>query len=355
MVKQHLLPHAMARLSAVDAPSEEAIAVERMIRRIARRDRPMIVGPWVSEVGFELLYWIPFLRWAVEYGALDPHRLVIVSRGGCAEWYRDVAGRYVDLFDYYTPELFREKSEQRRTAGRPKPRMMTEFDRDIVKLVRQTLHLGNSDLLHPMHMYRLFQAYWQSRVPLESIDRFLRLRALSPLDTSDVAGSLPDEFVAARFYWNDAFPESDDNRRFVGDLLAALTETTDVVLMNPSMPIDDLRDVPVTQRRRIHSIADLLSPRTNLDVQSKVIARSRAFVGTHGGLSCVGPLYGVRSLSFYSTLQPDSIRHLELARRAFSGMKAGSYLALDVNDLETLQAALGAHHAAIAQVAQRRV
>jgi hypothetical protein len=219
----------------------------------------------------------------------------------------------VDLFDYYTPDLFREKSEQRRTGGRQKPRTMTEFDRDIVKLVRQTLHLGNSDLLHPTHMYRLFQGFWQSKAPLDAIDRFAPLRPLPAIDTSDVAGSLPNEFVAARFYFNDAFPDTEENRRFAGNLLASLAESTDVVLMNPATRLDDLQDVPVTQRRRIHSIADLLSSRTSLEVQSKVIARSRAFVGTHGGLSYLGPLYGVRSLSFYSTTRPDIVRHLELA------------------------------------------
>ena len=355
MVKQHLLPHAMARLSAVDAPSEEAVAVERMVRRIGRRDRPVIVGPWVSEVGFELLYWIPFLRWAIAAGAIDPQRLVVVSRGGCSEWYRDISGRYVDLFDYYTPELFREKSEQRRTAGRQKPRTMTEFDRDIVKLVRQTLHLGNSDVLHPTHMYRLFQSYWQSRSPFDAIDRFVPLRPLPPITTAELAGSLPADFVAARFYFNDAFPDTDANRQFASELLTSLAESTDVVLLNSGIRFDDLHDVPIPQRRRIYPITDLLSPRTNLDVQSKVIARARAFVGTHGGLSYLGPLYGVRSLSFYSEARPDIGRHLELARRAFNAMRPGSYVALDVNDLDTLQAALGAAHEAVAGVARRRL
>ena len=55
-----------------------------------------------------------------------------------------------------------------------------------------------------------------------------------------------------------------------------------------------------------------MSPRTNLDVQSKVIARARAFVGTHGGLSYLPPLYGVKSLSFYS----DAARVLDAAPRA---------------------------------------
>jgi hypothetical protein len=336
----------------VDAPSEEAVAVERMIRRIARRDRPIIVGPWVSEVGFELLYWIPFLRWAVASGAIAPQRLVIVSRGGCGDWYRDICGRYVDLFDYYTPELFREKSEQRRTAGRQKPRTMTEFDRDIVKLVRQTLHLGTSDLLHPTHMYRLFQGFWQSKAPLEAIDRFMQLRPLPAPDTSDLAGSLPHTFVAARFYFNDAFPDTAENRRFVSDVLTSVADSTDVVLMTPAIRLDDLLEVPAPQRRRIHAIGDLLAPRTNLEVQSKVIARSRAFVGTHGGLSYLAPLYGVRSLSFYSTARPDVLRHLEAARRGLNAITAGSYVALDVNDLGTLEAALGAHHEAIAAVAR---
>jgi hypothetical protein len=353
LVKQHLLPHAMARLSAVDAPSEEAVAVERMIRRIARRERPIIAGPWVSEVGFELLYWIPFLRWATTVGGIDPQRLVVVSRGGCADWYRDVSGRYVDLFDYYAPELFRQKSEQRRTGGLLKPRTMTEFDRDTVKLIRQTLQLGNADLLHPTHMYRLFQGFWQSKAPLDAVARFAPLRPLPTIDPSDVVTALPDDFVAARFYFNDAFPDTETNRRFVAELVSAIAESTDVVLLNPSTRLDDLYDVPVPQGRRIHSIAELLSPRTNLELQSKVIARARAFVGTHGGLSYLGPLYGVRSLAFYSRTRPDIARHLEVARQAFGAMRAGAYVALDVNDLGTLQAALGAHHEAIAGIVQR--
>ena len=55
--------------------------------------------------------------------------VALVSRGGCSEWYRDISRRYVDLFDYYTPELFREKSEQRRTAGRQKPRPTSRCSR----------------------------------------------------------------------------------------------------------------------------------------------------------------------------------------------------------------------------------
>jgi hypothetical protein len=353
--KQHIVPRAVSRLSAVDAPTEEAVAVPRVLQRIERKDRPIIVGPWVSEVGFELLYWIPFLNWVREHRAFDPDRLVIVSRGGCAAWYRDIGTRFVELFDYYSPEQFRQKSEQRITDGKPKPRTMSEFDRNTIKLVRQGAHLPHCELLHLMYMYRLFHKFWQSRAAVESVEHFTMHKPLPRIDTSELAGHLPDDYVAVRFYFNDVFPETEPNRRFVVELLNLLAETTDVVLLGSSIQLDDHHDVPVTARGRIHDISHLMSPRTNLDIQSKVIARARAFVGTHGGLSYLPPLYGVKSLSFYSDPRPHTVRHLELARRAYTRMHPGSYVALDVNDLDTLRAALGEQHEAIAGLARRRL
>jgi hypothetical protein len=335
--KRHIVPRALSRLSAVDAPSEEAVAVPRVLHRIARKDRPIIVGPWVSEVGYELLYWIPFLQWVTSRRLLDADRLVVVSRGGCAAWYRGVTPRYVDLFDYYTPEQFRQRSEQRATDGRQKPRTMTEFDRNTIKLVRQGAHLAHCDLLHPMYMYRLFNGFWQSRAAVNAVENFTMFKPLR-VESGHLAGRLPDDYVAVRFYFNDVFPDTDVNRRFVAELLNGLAETTDVVLMNPAADLDDHRDVPVAARGRIHSIAHLITPRSNLEIQSAVVARARAFVGTHGGLSYLAPLLGVKSLSFYSEMRPFTVRHLEVARRVFSGGPYGSYVALDVNDLDTLRA-----------------
>jgi hypothetical protein len=353
-VKHRIIPRALSRLAAVDAPSEEAVAVSRMLQRIERHSKPIVVGPWVSEVGFELLYWIPFLNWVKANHTLDGERFIIVSRGGCGAWYRNIGARYVDLFDYYTPEEFRERSEQRITDRKAKPRTLSEFDRDILKLVQQTLHVRDADLLHPMHMYRLFQEFWQQRGAATVIDNFASIAPLPPLDTSALAVRLPDDYVAVRFYFNDAFPETDANRRFVAELVNALAETTDVVVLNPSMQIDDHADVKIAPRGRVHSIAHLMTPRTNLDVQSQVIARARAFLGTHGGLSYLPPLYGVKSLSFYSAPGSFSMQHLEVARRTFTRLQPGSYVALHVDDLDTLRLTLGERYEAIAGIARRR-
>jgi hypothetical protein len=351
--RHHIIPRALPRLAAMDVPTEEAVAVPRLLQKLSRRDQRIIVGPWVSEVGFELLYWIPFLNWVKSEQPFDPDRLVIVSRGGCRAWYHDITPHYLELFDYFTPEQFRQKAEQRVTEGIPKPRLVTTFDRDVIKLVRQTLHLRESDQLHPMSMYRLFHSHWQGRAPVSTIESFTAHRPLPPVDTTDLAGQLPDDYVAVRFYFNHAFPDTPRNRRFVAELVSALAEVTAVVLLTPSAPLDDHLDMEVAARDRIHRISHLMSPRTNLDVQTKLIARARAFVGTHGGLSYLPPLYGVKALSFYSDVRAFTIQHLDLARRVYGAMSPGSYIALDVNDLDTLRAALGEQHEALAGIARR--
>src|SRR5688572_32616939 len=38
-------------------------AVEREVERAVDGAGPILAGPWLSEVGYEVLYWVPFLRW----------------------------------------------------------------------------------------------------------------------------------------------------------------------------------------------------------------------------------------------------------------------------------------------------
>src|SRR5262249_51828290 len=86
---------------------------DEALTRIAKSDKPIIVGPWTSEVGYELLYWIPMVRWAREAYGLDSERFIIVSRGAVRAWYGDLGHRYVELFDYFSPEEFVAFNEER--------------------------------------------------------------------------------------------------------------------------------------------------------------------------------------------------------------------------------------------------
>ena len=96
---------------------------------LGRSGRPILIGPWLSEAGFELLYWIPFLAWAKVYGNLDPSQLVVISRGGAASWYRDITTNYEDVLSFlFAGGIPRaQRRTHRRTARPPEARRDLEL------------------------------------------------------------------------------------------------------------------------------------------------------------------------------------------------------------------------------------
>lgn len=339
--RRYIVPRVLPQMMTGDIPTQEMVAIPKILQRISRSDKPILVGPWLSEVGFELLYWIPFLNWVKTYRPFDPERMVVISRGGAGIWYKNITHRYLDLFDFYTPEQFREKNADRLRENKQKHLVLTDFDREILKVTYQ--HLGSKEVerLHPMYMYRLFHPYWKQQMSSSLVDTFASFERLPPVDSSDIARELPDDYVAVRFYFNESFPDTEENKRFVTRLIETLTERGDVVLLNPDLHIDDHWEMQIARNPRVHSVDRLMTPRNNLEIQTKVIARSRAFVGTYGGLSYLAPMYGVTALAFYSHREKFSPQHLEVARRVFGGFRRGSYVVLDTSDVEVLGLAFG--------------
>jgi hypothetical protein len=65
--------------------------VDGALRLLAEaQDRRIVFGPWRGDSVTELLYWVPFVRWAQEQFALDPAALAAVSDRGY--WYGDACG-----------------------------------------------------------------------------------------------------------------------------------------------------------------------------------------------------------------------------------------------------------------------
>jgi hypothetical protein len=339
--QRYIVPRVLPDMMTGDQATAEMAAIPKILQRVSNSGKPIIVGPWLSEVGFELLYWIPFLNWVKTYRPFDAERMYVVSRGGAGVWYQNITKNYIDLFDFYTPEQYRAKNNDRLQEHKQKHLALSDFDREILKVAYQQIGTKECDLLHPMYMYQLFYAYWKSRMSVKAVDDFTSFERLPKLDTADIARELPDDFTAVRFYFNESFPDNEENKQFVARLLQALSEAGDVVLLNPDLHIDDHWDPKIPSNRRIHSIDHLMTPKNNLEIQTKVISRSRAFVGTYGGLSYLAPFYNVTSLAFYSHRERFSPQHLEVSRRVFGAFRRGSYVVLDTNDVDVLGLAFG--------------
>jgi hypothetical protein len=299
-------------------------AATRRAALLGRSDRPIVVGPWCGEVGFELLYWIPFVRWLVERARIDGQRLVVVTRGGAGVWYRDLTSQSVEIFDLIDAEAFRDH------AATWKQHRISRFDRQVLAGAMAAAGIRRARLLHPQVMYRLFTAYWKEQAVLEPIGAFLRYGRLSAPPSLPVLAPLPAEYVAAKFYFSQSFPDTASNRNFVQHTIAAVAGQMPVVLLSAGAQLDDHRDALVAAGARVQTIsADV---RDNLAVQSAVVAGARGFVGTYGGFSYLAPLFGVDSVSFFSARDKLVPFHLDHAQRTFGSLAAGRFLACDVRD-----------------------
>jgi hypothetical protein len=316
---------------------EEERRIDRRIATLARENRSVLVGPWTGEVGFELLYWIPFVTWALKRASVSPERVVVVSRGGPASWYAHIGGRYIDVLSHVTPDEFRARTEQAK-----KQRTMGPFDREMVRKIIGDARLGRPFLLHPGLMYKLFLPFWKEQLTVRRVDNYSHYHTITPPAVSALAGRLPSSYVAVRFYFSSCFPDTADNRAFVESTVRSLAATTDVVLLNTGIRVDDHQDYTPGRESRIHTVDDLMTPERNLDIQTAVIAGARAFVGTYGGYSYLAPLCGVPSLAFYSVRDAFYALHRELAERMIRDVNGGSLVTLDVQDTALVRVALTA-------------
>jgi hypothetical protein len=335
------------KLSGWDLPDAEE--TRALITMLGRSGRPILVGPWLSETGFELLYWIPFIAWAQAYGHLDAGQLVVISRGGAASWYRDITTNYEDIFSFCSPDEFRLRNEARivEQKGRMKHIDISSFDQEIIRRVTEKRGLRDPLLLHPSTMYRLFDHFWFQRTSISFIEAFTSFRALPLVELGALRDHLPEQYVAAKFYGNAALPDTPENRSFAATFLQELTQHADVVLLNTGHRFDDHDDMPAGTRSRLHSVEHLMTPETNLDVQTRIISGAQAYVGTYGGFCYLAPFCGVDTLAFYSHASGFRFDHLELAKRIFSGLRKGSFVELDVRSADLLR--LGFGGAAMAQ------
>jgi hypothetical protein len=310
---------------------------------LGRQDRPIIVGPWLTETGFESLYWIPFLAWAKSYGNLRDDQLIVVSRGGAAPWYRHISSNYHDILSLYSADELRTRNDARvhEQKGRLKHIEIGDFDNEIIERVRQARGLGKVRVLHPSLMYNLFSVFWRQQSAMTLVEAFSVFRMFERLPLGDLAGQLPREYVAVKFYANAALPDTPTNRAFIASVLTELTRTTDVVLLNTGQRYDDHSDFAAVRQDRVHTVDHLMTPETNLEVQSRIICGARSFVGTYGGFSYLAPFYGVDTVSFFSHPTAFRFDHLDVAKRVFSSLKAGSFVPLHLKDVDVVQRTLG--------------
>lgn len=328
------------------------LALKAFVARLKADDKPIMVGPWRSEVGFEVLYFIPFLNWLVTKGGIDPARLVIVTRGGAAAWYPrtpykgtdgapdfTVAPRSVELF---TPtsidEIRLENLKDYQATKLQKQTRCTAWDRKVLADAAFAQSVPKYHVLHPSWMYWAFAPFWDEQCGLHHVAPLMDFRPIPPPQLPPDLTGLPGTYVAVRFYERHTFPDHPQTRDMISKLVARLAAQTPVLVLNqPHVHADDHHDLPIAGPNVY--LAPQFPLEQNLALTSALIARSQAFVGTYGGFAQLALRLGKPSLSFYTQFSGTAQAHLNLSKTV-AHLTNVPFVTLGLNDLALMKMAM---------------
>jgi hypothetical protein len=327
-----------ARADEHRAFRQETEAIEREIAALVRGTGPIVAGPWLAEVGYEVLYWIPFLRWLLDAHGVPASRVIAVSRGGMEAMYADLAATYVDIFDVLTPEALASRNASRQArheGGGQKQSSTTDLDDELLASVRGQIGGAAPAVLHPSLLFRMFRHVWHGNLPVDVfsthtryVTRALHTTAGTALPPELLEG-LPDDFIAVKLYAGPALTTSDATRAAVRTLVEQAARQAPVLLLETELGLDEHRDFDLRGIANVTSAGARMQARTNLALQLSLIARSRYFLGTCGGLAWVAPFLSVPTVAVYDDDQL-LLPHLLLARQAGRAAGAADFMPLDL-------------------------
>jgi len=310
----------------------ECRRLERRLAAAATNGGTVVVGPFVGEVGFELLYWIPFVRRLLDGHGIPRERVVALARGGAGCWYGDIAASSVEILDLMQPETFHARlREERARAGHSRQLSVTSLDRALLTELRRELE--PAALVHPLLAYMRLRHVWDGLEPVSALSARTSYRGLEPPAGVELPATLPTSYVAVKPYFSTCFPDTELNRRFLREVVTGLARTTDVVVMSTGLDVDDHPEWLERPDAHVHTLAGRLDARDNLAVQTAVVAHASALVTTYGGFSYLGPLVGVPTLAYHSLANFNPV-HLEALRglvrpRSFHVLHAAGRTAVD--------------------------
>lgn len=269
--------------------------------------RQVWAGPFVGEVGYELSYWIPFVRSLQVKAGAKPDSVGIVTRGGAQAWYPQ-HGESFELLDVFTPEQYLEiQSAEWPIALRRQER----------KLVRD-LGISRRSLMHPREMHLAIHAFRGGRESLESTLQLLEFASLqlrpSVADSLSererlMISNLPREFCALRLYSNSMLG-GPENVELAWESILQSTRREFVDLAT-NLQLDDHQSSRISRKL---VAAPLLGcrPSVNLLLQTLILSRASCFVSTYGGISYLGPLLKVPTLVLSLSSAKQKPAHVEM-------------------------------------------
>ena len=296
----------MTNFDPAASVKDRLTALNQLIADLTADSQPILLGPFRSEMGFEVSYWTAFVLWLSKQVPGFEKRAYAITRGGLGRLYPNVAGGHDlyalrDVKDIRRENLWDQKQQKVQKQLTP-----TAWDEAVLLDAAHALGLGTVfHTVHPAWMYWLGEPYWSDQQGLGYLLNFTDY-ALMPKPAKPKG--LPEKYVAVKFYARHTFPAIDGAvTEFVKRTVSVLASQTQVVLLNTGSEYDDHADFMCAGPNVLN--LPQLAPETNLLTIASVMAHATAYVGTYGGGAQMALRMGVPSVSFWKNYEGTATSH----------------------------------------------
>ena len=285
-IGQRLVPSSVSVKLATASGSRQLKIIHSRVKKSPRR---VWFGPFVGEVGYELLYWRGFVAASIDRLGLHPADVGVISRGGVRGWYSSMVSNYSDLYSIGGEALVQDLQTDTYPIA---------FDHRHKSLVTMI----NGSRRYWIHPNLMHQAIAEFKSFPERLSRLENVIAHRPITSEDlllanpevartwsvILRKLPKEFVTVKFYSGSNL----NNTKYVDRITRTLIALArDVPLIGLGMTVTTGSHSDWTSKfPGVQHVLGAIDPSINLGIQSLLISHSMGFLGTYGGFSYL-PLY----------------------------------------------------------------
>lgn len=273
-------------------------ALKSEIQRGVSRGKRIIVGPWTGEVGYEILYWMPFCR-----ALLDSQEFrdatIIVTRGGVGAYYWAGANEY----DYFSDtniqlgDLVTEKEKIFRSQ-----KQLAETKRERLLLEHMGIDERTDIQLHPKHMFLLFAPFFNAHTS-DLFSRDSLLPYLRPVNlVTPAASRAKDGYCYIDIYERPSFKPTDGN---AAEIVAKMNSWAS---LSGAYPYRSVKLSSSVDEHNAYDLYDSISIESeeigivgNLRRKVELIRNASNAVMTYGGLAYIAYAANVPVLTLRTT------------------------------------------------------
>ena len=331
----YLVPSKKPLVEEIRYTSRLKRAHEEIISQIAHADK-VVIGPWFSELGHEILYWIPFANQLLFNAGKSKNAVGTISRSGADILYRSFSNTNVNALEYYSRNDWHEMINGLwLELGGQKQSSFSFEDHDVMSRVQNKnpffCNLEGEKIfwLHPSTMFSMFRPFWRNDFSIGTISWLLSW----PDYRFSKSHEGPTE-VGMKFYGRPSFPCNASNQDFVSKVLQDYSGRN-VRIIGDSSYEDDHPMFDLSSARP-ESLVQIGDYRTNLVPQIEVCGKSATFLSTYGGLNYVPLLFGNKSIGVFSNVEKLLPSH-QIVADHLAELKNTSMILKNTMDFSSLQ------------------